>query len=288
MYNSEQEVFPSGYAAAASDVRVISVTSGKGGVGKTNVVVNLAIALSKAGKRCLVLDADLGLGNIDVLLGITPEYNIGHVLRGEKTISEVVMQGPFGIMILPASSGVYELTELSAEQRLAIVAHLEAFSVTCGGIDVMLIDTGAGISSNVLFFNTASREIVVVVTPEPTAITDAYALMKALLAKHGEKSFKLIVNSVRSKKEGLEVYRNISSAADKFLNVSIDYLGCVFNDDSVPKSVVRQKAVMELFPESKASVGFGEIAAAVLGSAPPEGLKGGLQLFWRRVVNRDY
>jgi len=268
-------------------IRVISVTSGKGGVGKTNVVVNLAIALSRLGKRCLVLDADLGLGNIDVMLGLTPEYNIGHVLRGEKTMADVVVEGPCGIKILPASSGVYELTDLSAADRLAVISHLETYSASCGGLDIMLIDTAAGISSNVVFFNIASREIIVVTTPEPTAITDAYALMKVLSQRHGERAFLLVVNSVRSARQGLEVYRNISSAGDKFLNVSLDYLGCILHDESVHKSVARQKAVVEVYPDSRASASFAELAAALLEQAPPEGLKGGLQLFWRNVIARN-
>lgn len=271
----------------ASDIRVISVTSGKGGVGKTNVVVNLAIALSKLGKRCLVLDADLGLGNVDILLGLTPAYNIGHVLRGEKTMADIVVDGPCGIKILPASSGVYELADLQPDARLAIISHLETFCASSGGFDFMLIDTAAGISNNVLFFNIASREIIVVVTHEPTAITDAYALMKVLSQRHGERSFSLIVNSVKSKKEGLEVYRNISSAGDRFLNVSVDYLGSILHDDSVHKSVARQKAVVEAYPDCRASASFAELAVAVLEQTPPEGLKGGLQLFWRNVIMRD-
>lgn len=270
-----------------SDIRVISVTSGKGGVGKTNVVVNLAIALSMLGKRCLVLDADLGLGNIDILLGLTPEYNIGHVLRGEKTMADIVLDGPSGIKILPASSGVYELADLQPDARIAIMSLLEAFCASSGGFDFMLIDTAAGISSNVLFFNIAAREIIVVVTHEPTAITNAYALMKALSQRHGERSFRLIVNLVKSKKEGLEVYRNISLAGDKFLNVSVDYLGCILHDESVHKSVVRQMAVVEAYPDSRASVSFAELAVAVLEQTPPEGLKGGLQLFWRSVIMRN-
>lgn len=273
-------------AAAPPDIRVISVTSGKGGVGKTNVVVNLAIALSKLGKRCLVLDADLGLGNIDILLGLTPEFNIGHVLRGEKTMADIVMDGPCGIKILPASSGVYELADLQSEARISIISHLEEFCAASGGFDFMLIDTAAGISGNVLFFNIASREIIVVVTPEPTAITDAYALMKVLRQKYDERAFHLIVNSVKSRKEGLEVYRNISLAGDKFLNISVDYIGCILHDELIYKSVARQMAVIEAYPDSKASRSFAELADAVIVQTPPEGLKGGMQLFWRNVVMR--
>src|SRR3990172_5870955 len=230
--------------------RVISVSSGKGGVGKTNSVANLAIAFSRLGKRVLLLDADLGLGNLDVLLGLAPRFNIGHLLRGEKTIEEVLVDGPEGVKILPASSGVQELTDLSTEERLLLASHLEGLESL---FDIMIIDTGAGISSNVLFFNVAAQEIMVVVTPEPTSITDAYALMKVLLHKHGERRFKLLVNEVKTRKEGIEVYRKISLAAERFLSISVEYLGSVLLDENVSRSVIRQKAVMELYPQTKAS-----------------------------------
>ena len=275
------------HGAMTSGTRVISVTSGKGGVGKTNVVVNLAIALARLGKRCLVLDADLGLGNVDILLGLTPQYNIGHVLRGEKTMGEIVVDGPSGIKILPAGSGLYDIVDLQPDARIAMISLLESYCESCGGFDFMLIDTAAGISSNVLFFNIASREIVVVVTHEPTAITDAYALMKVLSQRHGERSFRLIVNEVKSKKEGLDVYRNISAACDKFLSVSVDYTGCVLYDELVHKSVIKQRAVVDAYADSKASASFAELAGSVLEQAPPEGLKGGMQLFWRSVLSRS-
>ncbi|MEK7773404.1 MAG: MinD/ParA family protein, partial [Deltaproteobacteria bacterium] len=207
--------------------RVIAVSSGKGGVGKTNSVANLAVAFARMGKKVLLLDADLGLGNLDILLGLTPKYNIGHLLRGERTMGEVIVKGPFGIMILPASSGVQELTSLSPEERLSLASHLEGMGLY---VDIMFIDTGAGISSNVLFFNMSAQEIIVVVSPEPTSLTDAYALMKVLLHKHGERAFKLLVNNVRTKKEGVEVYRKISLVAERFLNISVDYIGCVLYD----------------------------------------------------------
>mgnify|MGYP003406562603 CR=1 FL=1 len=263
--------------------RVMAVSSGKGGVGKTNSVVNLAIAFSRMGKKVLLLDADLGLGNLDVLLGLAPRYNIGHLLSGEKTIDEVLVKGPEGVMILPASSGVHELTDLGAEERIALGAHLEELG---DAFDIMIIDTGAGISSNVLFFNMSAQEIVVVVTPEPTSITDAYALMKVMFQKHGERRFRLLVNSVKSKKDGLEVYRKISLAAERFLNLSVEYLGCVLQDDNVSRSVIRQRAVMELYPETKASQCYQEIAREICEQPVQSSLKGGMQFFWRQFLKR--
>lgn len=273
------------YPGGGTGTRVISVSSGKGGVGKTNSVVNLAVAFSKMGKKVLLLDADLGLGNLDVLLGIASRYNLGHLLRGEKTIEEVLVKGPADIMILPASSGVQELTSLNPEERLALAAHLENMGLE---FDIMIIDTGAGISNNVLFFNMAAQEIVVIVTPEPTSITDAYALMKVLLQKHGERTFKLVVNQAKTRKEAFEVYKKISLAAERFLNISIDYLGCVLHDDNVPKSVIRQKAVMELFPETRASLCYQEIANTINERPVRKGIKGGLQFFWRQFLNRNF
>ncbi|HBG46124.1 MAG TPA: flagellar synthesis regulator FleN [Deltaproteobacteria bacterium] len=264
--------------------RVISVSSGKGGVGKTNSVINLAIAFSRMGKKVLLLDADLGLGNLDVLLGLAPRYNMGHLLRGEKSIGEVLVDGPEGISILPASSGVQELTSLSAEERLALASHLEELEEA---FDIMIIDTGAGISSNVLFFNVAAQEIMVVVTPEPTSITDAYALMKVLLHKHGERRFKLLVNEVKNRKEGIEVYRKISLAAERFLSISVEYVGCVLLDENVHRSVIRQKAVMELYPESKASQCYQDIAKELCASPAQDGLKGGMQFFWKQFLTRN-
>lgn len=276
-----------GFAAKATTngprTRVIAVSSGKGGVGKSNSVVNLAVAFAQMGKKVLLLDADLGIGNLDVLLGLAPRYNLGHLLRGEKKIEDVMVEGPSGIKILPASSGVSELTDLSAEQRLSLASHLENMGIE---FDIMLIDTGAGISSNVLFFNTAAQEIVVVVTPEPTSITDAYALMKVLLRKHGERSFKLLVNQVRSKKEAVEVYRKISLAAERFLNVSVDFLGAVHYDENLTKAVLRQQAVIEVFPESKSSECYREIAREISDTPANAGLKGGMQFFWRQILNR--
>ncbi|MBE9529043.1 MAG: MinD/ParA family protein [Proteobacteria bacterium] len=267
-------------------IQVVAVSSGKGGVGKTNSVVNLAVAIQQQGKKVLLLDADLGLGNIDVLLGLTPKCNLGDLLRGDKQLSEVLVDGPEGIKILPASSGVQELTELSTEDRLQLSQHLDTMDID---IDVMIIDTGAGISDNVLFFNVAAQEIVVVVSPEPTSLTDAYALMKVLFKKHGERRFNLLVNTAKTKKEGLEVFKKISLAAERFLNISVDYLGCVLYDENVPRAVVQQKAVIELFPHTKASRCFKEIAREIT-ALPLQGNNvkgGGLQFFWRQMLTKD-
>jgi len=179
--------------------RVIAITSGKGGVGKTNIVANLGYALCKAGKRVLIFDADLGLGNLDVLLGLTPRYNLSHVLEGQKRLSDIVISGPGQLKILPASSGIQELTRLTHSQKMNLYTDL---NVLLADYDIVLIDTAAGISSNVLYFNASANEIMVVVTPEPTSITDAYALMKILSVKYQEKHFRLLVNLAKKRERG--------------------------------------------------------------------------------------
>ncbi|MFQ5479817.1 MAG: MinD/ParA family protein [Thermodesulfobacteriota bacterium] len=278
---AEKEPVPKG-GKKGGLVRVISVTSGKGGVGKTSCVVNIAISFAKKGKRVLVFDADLGLCNLDVMLGLSPKYNINHVLRGEKKIEDVIIRGPGGIMVIPAASGISELTNLNAEQRLSLASSMEMLDKD---VDIMMIDTGAGISNNVMFFNTAAQEIVVVVTPEPTSLTDAYALMKVLMKKHGEKSFKLLVNTARGEKEGKNIYSIISLVASRFLNVSLEYLGCVVQDDKVSRAVINQRAVVEMFPDTPASRCIKGISEKLLSMPAARDPKGGMQLFWKNMLN---
>ena len=264
-------------------VRVMAVTSGKGGVGKTNVVANLAYAFTKLGQRVLVMDADLSLGNLDVLLGLTPHHTLGDVLSGRKTLREVITRGPGGMMILPATSGVQELTALTEAQRVALLDAMDALEEK---VDTMLIDTAAGVSSNVIYFALAAQEIVVVVSSEPTSLTDAYALMKILSTRYGEHHFKLLVNGVQKPEEGLEVYRNLSRVADRFLNISMDYLGHIVHDTHVPQAVCQQKAVLEIFPYAPASRCFLELAQTLLAAPPRRQPKGNIQFFWRRLVER--
>jgi len=266
-----------------SGTRVIAITSGKGGVGKTNIVANLGFALSQLGKRVLILDADLGLGNLDVLLGLVPKYNLSHVITGEKTIPEIIVEGPGKMRILPASSGVQELTQLSKEQKLHLLAGLDLLN---DSIDILLIDTAAGISSNVMYFNISAQEIVVVATPEPTSITDAYALMKVLSIKYSEKRFKLLVNLVSNTQEATEVFRQLSLVADRFLNISIEYLGHVLFDENVPRGVKLQKAVSEIYPDTQASRCFAALAKKIWRLPSPALPKGNIQFFWKHLIQK--
>ena len=262
--------------------RVIAVSSGKGGVGKTNVVANLAFALTRLGEKVLVWDADLSLANLDILLGLTPRYTIEHFLNRKKGLREILVEGPGGMTILPASSGVQELADLNENQKLFLLTELESLSEN---INILLIDTGAGISSNVLYFNMAAEEVIVVVTPEPTSITDAYALMKVLSSKHQKRHFSVLVNSAQTGPEAKEVFRKISRVADRFLgDVSLDYAGFIPFDEKLPVAVKQQRPVMEVFPQASSSRSFMEVARA-LREKPLRGEShGNLQFFWRCLI----
>ncbi len=233
------------------NLRVMAFSSGKGGVGKTNLATNLSYLLCRKGKRVLIFDADVGLANIHILLGLSPKLNLQHVLSGEKSIDEIIVEGPGGIHILPAGEGVEELTHLGHEARLILLEEFERLSES---YDYLIFDTAAGISSNVTFFCTAAQEAFLVATPEPTSLTDVYALMKVLCQNHNKKSFRLLVNSVKSENEAKQVYRNLSAVADKFLpEASIEYAGYVVADPCVSKSVRRQRPFVDAYPYAKAS-----------------------------------
>ncbi len=261
--------------------KVIAVTSGKGGVGKTNVVANLAVALSRLGQRVMILDADLGLGNLDVLFGVIPAYTLEHVLLGQKSISEIIVLGPEGVKILPTSSGSVEMTRLTDEQKLILLSELDRLEQQ---IDIFLIDTAAGISSNVIYFNTVAQEIIVVATTEPTSVTNAYAMMKVLSRRHGEKRFSLLANMVHSEEEARELFKKLSMVADQFLGVGIHYLGAIPQDDYLRMAVHRQRTVVERYPGAQSSLRFMELAKEIIQwpmSAVP---KGSLQFLWKAVI----
>lgn len=261
--------------------RVISVGSGKGGVGKTNVVANLAFAFTLLGRKVLVFDADLGLANIDILLGLTPQYNIQHLLNREKEVFEILTQGPGGMAVLPASSGVLELVDLNESQKLFLLNELDLLAET---VDILLIDTGAGISSNVLYFNLAAEESIVVVTPEPTSITDAYALIKVLATKYKKDRFTLLINSVQNGHEAKETFGKISRAVDRFLGgISVDYLGFVPFDDKIPQAVKNQRPVLEVFPQALSSRSFMEMARELVERPPNPRTQGQVQFFWQHL-----
>ena len=199
-------------------VRVIAVASGKGGVGKTNVSVNLAAALALAGQRVMLMDADLGLANVDVLLGLEPSFDLQHVIAGEKNLDDIIIEGPLGIHVVPASSGIERMAELTSVEHGSLIS---AFSELKQPIDVLLVDTAAGIADGVVSFAKACQEVVVVVCDEPTSLTDAYALIKVLSIRHGIKQFQILANMVRDESQGMNLYEKLLSTTDRFLAVGL-------------------------------------------------------------------
>lgn len=262
--------------------RVISVTSGKGGVGKTNIVGNLAVAFARMGKKVLIFDADLGLANIDIIFGLSPAYHMGHVIDGEKSLQEVMVEGPEGIRILPAGSGIAELTHLTEGQKLNLLSEFEALDEK---LDIFLIDTGAGISSNVIYFNLAADECIIVVTDEPTSITDAYAMIKVMFTQHGTKHFKLLVNMVKDSMAAKSVYENLSYVADRFLNgVLLEYIGYIPGDELMKKAVLSRKPIMSLYPGAESSKQFNKLAAGILESPRRHESDGNMKFFLQRFI----
>ncbi len=266
--------------ADSSGPRIIAVTSGKGGVGKTNVVANLALRLSELGKKVVVLDADFGLANIDVLLGLTPRFHLGHVLFGNKTLTEIMIQGPKGIQIIPASSGLQRLSELTLAQRNLLVesfAHLDADT------DYFLIDTAAGISRNVIHFLLSAQQVIVVCAPEPTAIVDAYAVIKIILIEKPNKDVQVLINSVEHEENACEVFCQINSVVKRFLNREVAYLGHIALDPHVPQAVRSQVLVSHRFPDAPASRCFRDLARKV--AKLQDVSLSGDSLIWERLLN---
>lgn len=262
-------------------VRVIAVSSGKGGVGKSTVVVNLAVAFDRLGQRVLIMDADLGLANIDIFLGLTPKQNISHVLKGNRQLHEVLVNGPGKIRIMPASSGVQELTQLTDEQKLLFLEMLDELETD---VDVLLIDTAAGISDTVLYFNVAAQERIIVVTPEPTSLTDAYALIKVLYTRNGERHFRILSNGVEDDKAGKTIFSKLSKVADHFLDgISLDYLGNIPKDPRIPEALMQQRPFIEAFPNAPAAKSFRALAERIQKSSPHNNC-GNVRFFWKRLL----
>jgi flagellar biosynthesis protein FlhG len=232
--------------------RIIAISSGKGGVGKTNIAINLALAYSQMGKRVTVMDADLGLANVNVVLGVIPRYNLYHLIRKQKTLSEILVETSYGIRIIAGASGFSKIANLTEEERKTFIGELAALS----SADVIVIDCSAGVSNNVISFIAAADDALIVTTPEPTAITDAYGIIKIIATEveNLDLGLKLVVNRVKSVVEGKRVAERVINIAGQFLNLKVDYLGCVYEDPVVHTSVVRQKPFLVLEPKSKAAM----------------------------------
>lgn len=261
---------------------VISITSGKGGVGKTNISANLACCLARSGKRVILLDADLGLANIDVVLGLTPEYNLFHLFHEGMSLDKILTDTPYGFKILPASSGASEMISLSTGQKLELLESMDAME---NQIDYLLVDTGAGINDNVLYFNLAAQERLVVLTTEPTSLTDAYAVIKVMKQNHGVQHFKIVVNMAQDKKSAMDVFKRLYNACDHFLDgVSLELAGFVPRDPAVRKSVIAQRPFCVESPNSPAALAVAELAKKVQTWEVPVNLDGNIKFFWKKLL----
>jgi flagellar biosynthesis protein FlhG len=264
----------------SSALRVIAVTSGKGGVGKTNMTANLAVVAAKSGKRVLVLDADLGLANVEILYGVKPRYHLGDLLDASLSARDVLTPGPAGVQVLSAGSGIQSLTRLTEGQKLQLVAALESVE---DQFDLVLIDSGAGIGDNVLFFVGAAQEALLVVSPEPTSLVDAYAVVKVLSQQAAVRHFSVVVNPVVDEMTARDIFPKLTAVTSRFLSASVRHLGYVPRDENVHRAVVAQRPVVEIYPKSPASRAIGLIAQRLFKEVPAPAIDGGLKLMWHRL-----
>ncbi|MCG5494049.1 MinD/ParA family protein [Ectothiorhodospira variabilis] len=284
---SENQSSASGRRDKPRPVRVIAVSSGKGGVGKTNVSVNLCAAMARAGKHVMLMDADLGLANVDLLLGLQPKRNLSHVLEGQCSLDEVVVEGPNGMLIVPAASGIADMADLGRAQHVGII---HAFSELTHPLDVLVVDTAAGLHDSVTSFCRAAHEVLVVVCDEPASITDAYALIKVLCRDHGVMRFRILANMVRNEQEdeGRSLFRKLVAVCDRFLDdVTLDYVGSIPYDDYLRKAVQRRQSVVEAYPSSPAARSFAALPSRIEQWPMPRGARGGIEFFVERLINSD-
>ncbi|MBA6291780.1 MinD/ParA family protein [Colwellia sp. MB3u-70] len=264
-------------------IKVIAVSGGKGGVGKTNVSLNTAISLAKLGKRVLVLDADLGLANVDVMLGLRVKRNLSHVLSGECELDDIIIQGPAGINIIPATSGTQSMVDLTPAEHAGLI---RAFSDMQTKFDILIVDTAAGISDMVLSFCRASQDVLLVVCDEPTSITDCYALMKLLSRDHGLFKFKVVANMVRTPNEGKNLFAKLAKVTDRFLDVTLELVAVIPYDENIRKSVRKQQAIVEAYPNSPASIGLKALAKNIVSWPVPQQASGHLEFFIEQLLEQ--
>ncbi len=274
---------PTGTKISNKTPVVVSITSGKGGVGKTNISVNLACLLSSKGYKTVLLDGDLGLGNVDILLGITPNLNVFHLLSREISLNDVLFKTEYGFSILPAPSGVTEMLNLSAGQKLEFLDALDPLE---DEIDFLLVDTGAGINDNVLYFNMATQHRIVVMTPEPTSLTDSYALIKVLNQQHRINDFHVVINMCKDKKHAKETFKRLYLACDRFLNgVSLTLLGHIPKDPYVTEAVKKQIPFCMGFPDTIATKGLLGVVENILTlKKHKKGIDGNIKFFWKKLL----
>ncbi|PIS10053.1 MAG: flagellar biosynthesis switch protein [Bdellovibrio sp. CG10_big_fil_rev_8_21_14_0_10_47_8] len=261
--------------------KTICITSGKGGVGKTTVVSNMAYALALRGKRVLIFDGDLGMANVDIMFGVKPDGNILDVLHGEKEIDQVLVPLAPNIALIPGGSGVVELSRLNAFERRSL---LDAVSTLDYHYDYLLIDTAPGIADNVLYLNSASQVSSVIITPDPSSLADSYALIKVLHQEYKENNFSIICNQVRDETEGLQLFNRFNDVVNRFLSIGLDYWGALPMDNLYRKSTQNQRLIMKHEPQSEAAKYLLQISRQLESSLEKQQDKAGLQFFWEQVV----
>ena len=265
-------------------VKVIAVASGKGGVGKTNVATNLAVALSARGRKTMLLDADLGLANVDVLLGLQPRYNLSHVVTGESELADTIIDGPRGVRIVPATSGDYLMTDVPAVSQAAIV---QAFATLEEQPDVLVVDTAAGISESVARFVQAAQQAVIVVCDEPSSITDAYALIKVFSRHYDVDRFQVLTNQTKDARHGQELFSKLRKVADRYLDVIMRHVGNIPHDDYLRKAVQEQRAVVDAYPASQAGMAFKQLAGTLDELPTRSAPSGGIEFFFEQLLHAD-
>ncbi len=266
---------------ASRPVKVLAVTGGKGGVGKTTVSANLAVSIAAQGRDVMLVDADLGLANVDVVLGLRTRFHLGHVLNGECRLEDAIVTGPHGLQIVPAASGSRQMANLSQFEHAGLI---RAFSDLYHRIDVLIVDTAAGLHESVVTFSQAAQHVLVVVCDEPASITDAYGLIKVLSRDHGVQRFQLLANQTRRAGEGPELFKKIQRVCDRFLDVALEFAGSIPYDDYMRRAVQRQTAVVDAYPSSISSQALKNLALKADKWSVPRGARGHLEFFVERMV----
>jgi flagellar biosynthesis protein FlhG len=274
---------------AKAPLKVYAVTSGKGGVGKTNITANLATVAGRAGKRVLIIDADLGLANVEIVLGVKPRYHLGDLLDKGLSVNDVLVEGPPGVMLLAAGSGVRSLTHLSDEQKLQFIQALDPIEDM---FDIVLIDSGAGIGDNVLFFVGAAQEAILVVSAEPTSLVDAYATVKVLSQQAGVRTFNVIINPVVDELAARAIFHKLTAVTDKFLEAKVRHLGYIPRDENLHRAIMAQRPVCQMFPASPSARAIAAIAERLLvdrqpSTQPATPVEGGLKFMWQRLFRES-
>ena len=262
---------------------VIAVTSGKGGVGKTNISANLAIALGLRGVRVLCIDADLGLANMDIIFGLAPTLTTADLVNGHVDAEDVLLEGPTNVWLLPGASGQYDLANLNDQQRRDLFSAVDTLD---SRFDIVIVDTGAGLGSNSVGFSSAAKDILVVVSGEPTSVADADGMIKVLNTRCGVHRVKIVANMVQSAADGEAVFRRLSSLTDRFLNIALEYMGHIPQDSIVSRSVMRGEPFVSNYPDCAASNAITGIAGKILAADDQDDRQGAIRLFWRKLLRQ--